>query len=425
LKRGDFTSFVTTIRDVETASRLMRRYYRFVRETMRAMAGYLPAAHHWPAKQMLARHLWMDAQHADMLRSRTLDLRYPRVDVDDQADEHLIQVLAALPCAASDEHFLAAVYCVIKPLLREAFLRYLTESDSLDDAPSHIYLKRILAEMDEELREFDTVWLAMPKLEASSAAEWSDLVRNAVVDCGGTDGPDGELKAAGLVLTAHSLYSLPVEGGRDMTWKWAYMQVPPRPAETDNEKRVWAGIDHANEIWAGETAAALIWEYAKMPWSLYLEASRWCFDEMRHAAMGVQRMESWGFRTGIDYPMVPDHWRMFRGRGIGALLLLLHGLEQKGPLNKAHLKKILGQAGDIDSAQDCDYDWADESGHISYGLNWIKAVYPQWSKEKIMEQTKQIVEEWWEWIDQQHRNGSHQYKEFMHSIDQILLQMEE
>src|SRR4051812_36971057 len=93
----------------------MRRYYRSVKETMRAMAGYLSKMQCWPAKKMLARHIWLDSMHADLLRSRTLNLRYPRVDVDDNVDQNLVRILEKLPTVESDEHFLLSVYCVIKP----------------------------------------------------------------------------------------------------------------------------------------------------------------------------------------------------------------------------------------------------------------------------------------------------------------------
>src|SRR5690606_24705070 len=126
---------------------------------------------------------------------------------------------------------------------------------------------------------------------------------------------------------------------------------------------------------------------------------------------------------GTDYPMVPDHWRAFRTRGIPALVLLLHGLEQKGPLHKSRLKKELSERNDFEGAQDCDYDWADESNHITFGLEWIKVLYPTWSKARMMEETSRIVEEWKEWMAKRHQEGTHGYEKFMERIESRVAQL--
>src|ERR1041385_4176011 len=98
------------LQSVEQASALQRRLYRTIRETMRAMAGRISGVAKWEAKKLLARHIWLDAQHADALRARVLELRFPRVDVDLEADKALNVVLAKLPSTNSDAEFLAGVY---------------------------------------------------------------------------------------------------------------------------------------------------------------------------------------------------------------------------------------------------------------------------------------------------------------------------
>lgn len=411
------TQSLTVLRDVETASIMMRRYYRSVRETMRAMAGYLSKMQCWSAKKMLARHIWLDSMHADMLRSRTLNLRYPRVDVDDNADKSLVRILEKLPTVESDEHFLLSVYTVIKPEVLKSLKKYISGSDALDDAPSHIYLQRIIQELELQLQEYKDWQSIEHSYPDNKMKEWEKVLYDLLLQCGGIDGPDTNITQDESGYLQNSDYSVPMEGGRDPTWESAVMQVPPRPPQNMTEYRVWIAIDHANEVWAAETPAALIWEHKNMPWNLYMNAARWCYDEMRHAMMGEQRLASLGLNIGIDYPMVPDHWRAFRKKGLGALLLLLHGLEQSGPMNKSKFKKELSIANDFDGAQDCDYDWADESGHISIGLAWIKALYPKWSKEEIMKETTQLLTEWREWIQRHHREGTHGYEKFLERIE--------
>ncbi|WP_127585048.1 hypothetical protein [Paenibacillus koleovorans] len=405
------------LRDVDTASEMMRRCYRIVKESMRSMAGYMVKMQSWPGKKMLAKHIWLDAVHADWLRTRTLELRYPRVDVDEDSDRHLIRVLEKLPNASSDAEFLSLVYTVIKPALLESLRAYLAQSDPLDDAPSHIVLGRILPELEMELHEYEALASTLTAGASSSTTAAAQELTGLLAACGGVFGPDRDPGEAFAAYFGRPDYVVPSEGGREPSWSPAVMQVPPREPRNPIERRVWIAIDHANEVWAAETPAALIWAYKGLAWPLYLNAARWCYDEMRHAMMGEQRLAAMGFEIGVDYPMVPDHWRTYSHRGLGSLLLLLHGLEQKGPLNKSKMKLELTEQHDLEGAQDCDYDWADESGHISFGLAWIKAVFPDWSKERIMAETQEIVTDWVDWIKRYHAEGLHQYDGFMARIE--------
>ena len=145
------------LKQVEEASAWLRRLYRAVRETMRAMAGRLSGVGDWPAKKLLGHHLWLDAGHADALRQRVLELRFPRVDVDLDVDQALLAVLAKLPSTLTDAEFLAGIYRVLKPAVLSAVQTYLKSSDALDDAPSHRFLHPMVREIEDDLRAFESV----------------------------------------------------------------------------------------------------------------------------------------------------------------------------------------------------------------------------------------------------------------------------
>lgn len=407
------------LQSVEEASALQRRLYRTVRETMRAMAGRIAGVARWEAKKLLARHLWLDAQHADGLRQRVLELRFPRVDVDVDVDRALIAVLAKLPSTHSDAEFLAGVYRVIKPSVHDCLEQYLRQSDPLDDAPSHRLMRVILAELREELAEFDALWPRFPDAERAAAAPWEQWLREALSHAGGIFGADSGaplLERPGF--SDRPRYEIPIPPKRDPRWLPAVTQVPPRPPRTPQEQQVWIAIDHVNELWACELPGALIWHHEGLPWALYRDTARWAYDELRHAEMGERRLRAYGFEVGVDVPMVPDHWvGVGARRGMDAMLFLVHGLEQMGPKWKQQLKADLWQMGDPYSAQDCDYDWADESGHIRYGQEWIRALFPQMSKEEIIARTQREVDDWKAWIAEKHRTGQHGYEVFMPRIE--------
>jgi uncharacterized ferritin-like protein (DUF455 family) len=205
---------------------------------------------------------------------------------------------------------------------------------------------------------------------------------------------------------------------RDPRWLPAVTQVPPRPPCTPQEQQVWVANDHVNELWASELPSAFIWHFQDMPWSLYRDTARWAYDEMRHAMMGERRLLAYGFEIGVDVPMVPDHWMgVCVERGMEAMLFVVHGLEQGGPKWKAALKEELWKMGDPYSAQDCDYDWADEAGHIRYGQEWLKALFPATPKSELIRRTQEEVSLWKQWIANAHRSGDHGYEVFLPRIE--------
>jgi hypothetical protein len=404
---------------VEEASAWQRRLYRTVRETMRAMAGRISGVSSWEAKKMLARHIWLDAEDANSVRERTLELRFPRVDVDLDVDAALIAVLAQLPSTTTDAEFLAGVYRVIKPAVLDAVRQYASVSDPIDDAPSARVFRTVILDMEEEMTAFAAVWESLPADERAASAGWENWLRAALDNAGGILGKD---TGAPLLVRAgfsdRAKYTIPVVPKREPHWQKSGTQVPPRPPRNPEEQQIWIAIDHVNELWACELPAALIWHHEGLKWEMYRDTARWAYDEMRHSMMGERRLKAWGFVVGVDVPMVPDHWLGISPRsGMEGMLFAVHGLEQGGPKWKAELKERLYGMGDAHSSQDCDYDWADEAGHIRYGQDWIRTLYPDTPKSEIIRRTQTEVDLWKEWIAARHATGTHGYDVFLPRIE--------
>ena len=85
--------------------------------------------------------------------------------------------------------------------------------------------------------------------------------------------------------------------------------------------------------------------------------------------------------------------------------------------SESALKSELWKMGDPYSSQDCDYDWADEAGHIRYGQDWIKTLFPNMPKQEIIQRTQREVDLWKEWIAEKHRSGRDGYNEFLPRIE--------
>lgn len=418
------------IRDVEVASLQLRRVYRVMRETMCAMSGRMLAAPRLETKRLLGRHAWIDSLHADALRKRVLELRYPRVDVEDGMPTSWLHLLAMLPRTRHEAEFLAGVHRVVKPRILRALQSYLDGSDEIDDAPTQLILNRIIPEIAEEIAEAEEEIGHHTGPEQHDAAEWAKYLGEAFDALGGFElasldnTPPVVLERRGF--NDRPAFELPKIPARDPSYEPAVMQVAPRPPANDVESRVWQGIDHSNETWAAELPAALIWKYgATASWDLLRDSARWAYDELRHAMMGERRMREWGFRPGIDFPIVSDHFAALAEGGyqLEDVLLLLHALELGGPKWKAYLVKEFDKVGDKKSSVDCDYDWADEAGHIKVGLDWTRLLFPKMTKAQVIERHNALKQYWADWMKKRHADGTHGYGKFLPRMEKIIAEL--
>jgi hypothetical protein len=408
------------LRDVETASLQLRRIYRVIRETMRAMSGFILEAPTLQVKRLLGRHAWLDAQHADALRTRVMELRFPRLDADDDMPPAWMELLSMLPRAKDAREFFEGVYGVVKPRVIAALEAYRAGADAIDDAPSHVIIRRIVDEFRMEIEEARATGLIR-----ETASEWRRFLESSFDHLGNFEIASLENTPSSLPkvpgLSDRKPFEPPAVPARDPSFHPAVMQVPPREPRSGIESRIWLAIDHANESWAGEVPFAMIWKYPKADWELLRDSTRWGYDEFRHSMMGERRLVGWGFVPGHDYPVVSDHFRALHENGytIEDALLLLHALELSGPHWKAGLVKEFNALGDVPSAVDCDYDWADESGHIRIGLAWTRYLYPQMTKPQVIERHTQLKEFWTNWMRSHQQNGTHGYEHFMKRIETL------
>lgn len=419
------------LRDVGNASLQLRRIYRVIRETLRAMSGHVSQAPRMQTKRLLARHAWIDAIHADSLRQRVLELRYPKVDVDDGMPAAYLELLSLVARTTNETEFLAGVYRVIKPRVHQALTTYLADSDEIDDAPSRFIINRILPEIAQEIADAESEIRATSEQEKANADTWVAYLTDAFDALGGftlaslANTPDQVLQRAGF--SDRPPFHVPAVPRRDSNFTPAVMQVAPRAPKNDVESRVWLAIDHANETWAGEVPSALIWEHPGVSWDILRDSTRWAYDELRHSMMGERRLTAWGFQPGVDYPVVSDHFTALveGGFGLTDALLLLHALELSSPKWKSYLVKEFEIVQDSSSSIDCDYDWADEAGHIRIGLEWTRHLFPNMTKQEVIKRHAMLKDYWANWMKRHHVEGTHGWDDFLQRLETVITRMAE
>src|SRR5690606_37624521 len=122
-------------------SHMIKRLYFIERELMRTLAGYHVNISRWELKTLLPKHIWQDSLRADKLRTRVLEMRYPRRDVDQDHDPLLSRYLSSLIRCSNDAELLIGVYFVTKQALIDAYEAYLRDADPLDDAPTVAFMR--------------------------------------------------------------------------------------------------------------------------------------------------------------------------------------------------------------------------------------------------------------------------------------------
>jgi uncharacterized ferritin-like protein (DUF455 family)/ferritin-like metal-binding protein YciE len=375
---------------VDQSSHYLKRCYVAERQLMRTLAAWFVDTSQWDIKRQLAQDMWETSRHADALRTRILELRYPRRDVDKKYDADVLALMGECAKGRDTEEFVGGIYGVLLPALIHTYQIYLDQADALNDAPTVYILRHIVADLQAQVERMRVLAADVAPALFESTQDWQDYLRQSLESIGGISG----LEQRGAAPTAHTCAGRPAyqvgrEVRRDSRWRPALFHLPhENKYDVEGRKawqriealdkrvamQVWSAISHFNEIWAAEVVAASMWDLDNQPWDFYLDLARWAWDEARHSTMGYRALQGWGW----DVPdLIP--WGTALYNALGPMppiqrLALLYFYEDS--LLRAGTKQIelqiLESAQDDGSAQDMDFDWADEAIHVNYGYTWLR-----------------------------------------------------
>ena len=136
---------------VDTRANLLRRFEYVHRRSVFVEAGHLVQRELWELKAALGRHLYEDAEAADALRRRILDLQENSGVLDREPDQRLTLAMDELLHARSDEELLVGLYEVVKPALLAATRTYMNASQAIVDQPSVRVLRTVVADLEEQI----------------------------------------------------------------------------------------------------------------------------------------------------------------------------------------------------------------------------------------------------------------------------------
>jgi hypothetical protein len=135
---------------VEYSSRLLRNYRYATERMMRTLGGWLALTPELSAKLLMGRHVWDNAQHADLFGKRLPELR-SAAQTSEPASPGFAAFMDALESPEAPDQTaerLVGVYRVLKPHLLATYERHLAGANSVYEPPT----RRILARCIEDER---------------------------------------------------------------------------------------------------------------------------------------------------------------------------------------------------------------------------------------------------------------------------------
>lgn len=201
----------------DESARLIRNYRYAVERMMRILGGWIALTPELPAKLLMGRHVWDNAQHADALGRRLPELR-AQAQVSEPANQAFVTFMDALEGAegpAQTVERVVGVYRVLKPHLLASYEEHLGRANEVYEPPT----RRLLARCAEDERRHIAAGLVVLRhLTGTAALETRAGAWQARLD---------ELLTAAGGVTGHGL---PAPGTVDAT--------PPAPALSDDAREL-------------------------------------------------------------------------------------------------------------------------------------------------------------------------------------------
>jgi hypothetical protein len=407
---------------VEETVRFLKRFAYVTARLNKLQAAHLARTPEWEVKSAFGLHLWLDAEHATMLRGRVAEMRQPPLGLDKVPDERLEAWIDEAIRAGGTAELLAAIYRVIRPELVRSARSYLAASNPLLDYPTRRLFNSILVDEDEMIAWGEAAIGAVAD-RTGDEGQLDSRIRhlNAYLAASGGIFEDGAIVPDGPFPPARGSgqpFVMDPEPARDDRFVEQFNRGAPIDAvyadtERPAAERVLALLaKRLREMDVPEWMAPIIYKTEGKPWDYYLDLSRQLWDETRHAMMGEV-----GFvRAGVPFYRYPIN--MTASQVLNTEFapieshVILWAIEQSlmaRKTGKGYEWDVAVESGDPFAISVQDYDWADEVLHAQIGRRWLMPDIGSQAQlktfaEPVIERWRQAVgalveqhrqEDWW------------------------------
>src|ERR1044071_6729062 len=125
---GDFT--------VEENAKRLLRFFLFERNMLRAIAGWSMGTPEFEVKVEYGRHIFWHAEAGMKIRTRLSELRTSEETTDKFQSPEIAEFFSELIYSETPAHFVAAMYGVLLPSMRQAYQEHSAHTDQVADAPT-------------------------------------------------------------------------------------------------------------------------------------------------------------------------------------------------------------------------------------------------------------------------------------------------
>ena len=176
----------------DESARLLRSYRYAVERMMRILGGWIALTPELPAKLLMGRHVWDNAQHADALGRRLPELR-AQAQVSEPANAAFVAFMDAIESTEQPTQTverLVGIYRVLKPHLLASYDEHLRRANEVYEPPT----RRLLARCAEDERRHVSAGLVVFRHLASTGAlearahAWQARLEDLLATAGGVTG---------------------------------------------------------------------------------------------------------------------------------------------------------------------------------------------------------------------------------------------
>ncbi|HET6401876.1 MAG TPA: DUF455 family protein [Candidatus Kapabacteria bacterium] len=402
---GDFT--------VEENAKRLLRFFLFERNTLRAIAGWSMGTPEFEVKVEFGRHIYWHAEAGMKIRTRLTELRTAEEATDKFQSEDVAEFFSELMYSETPAHFVAALYGVLLPHIRQTYLEHSAHTDQVADAPTLRMIRHILVDYDEMIawgtgavEAYVQGGYSEPELH-----KWQYHIEKLLRSFGDVTGSPSYGKGGGWGVvsptprpeTLRSAGKPPFErsfiatrdprfGTFEHTENYQVADSGSIEYPTEFEQlRLNLVRTQRDEIDAIETFANVLYEIRNVPFGFDYDMARIIWDETRHTELGHKAMEALGYNPY-------DLLNRLLGIKVRTKLPALYSLAEINLFGEANIvqeclrySREAFEKGDEVTGRMFDFVNADERTHLAKGIHWLKYLFGTDSVQEIEQKTKQVA----------------------------------
>ena len=336
-------------------------------ELSRLVGCWIAQTPELPEKMLLGRILYEDAEHAERLERRLVELRVAP-DRLPALRERTAGALRELERSETAGTFLSGLFHVLKPALLADLRRHLDGCPPYVDEPTARMLRDVIAEEEDHL----SAGLA---LLADRGIGPSAALATPLWDMFAEDGglEQGEFVGRDAIPLSSPHWPAAVD-------KLAFEQpMPAFPEDFDTAMRRCIHDLVFSETEALDIFGRYVYEFPEMPWQFHVEAARIAWDEARHVELLLNVLERYGGHVG-EFPAKAPGFEEYVREPTTLRKILMVNVIAEGEVStdtQTQHRDAFRELGDELSAILKDYEMADEIVHGQFGGKWARWIAEQ------------------------------------------------